>query len=117
MGRPAGSLVLSVRNENEAEFRELTFNEQTTTPLSCTTEVHGTFYPPAGALSNGSSLSFHVVPHETLQEVAETTASVNVFKVLPGWLICPWAGKIVIVYLWWSFCAFYFYFLTLPRYG
>ena len=88
VGRPAGSLVLSARNENEADFRELIFNEQSTTPLSCTTEVRGIFYPKPGTLSNGSSISCHVVPHETLSEVADRTASVSVFKVIPGRLVC-----------------------------
>ena len=95
VGRPAGSLVLSVKHENEADFRELTFNEQTTTPLSCTTEVRGIYYPRAGALRNGSSISCHVVPHETLVDVAGVTANVDVFNVIPGGFIWffRWGGN------------------------
>ncbi|KAL8623951.1 hypothetical protein ACOMHN_047171 [Nucella lapillus] len=83
VGRPAGSLVLAVKHPDEADFRELSFNEQTTIPLSCTTEVRGTFYAGAGSLHNGSSVSCSVVPHSTMEGEADAYVVVRIFNVLP----------------------------------
>lgn len=66
VGRPAGSLVLKVKNPGEKDFRHLAFNEQTTRAMSCSTAMWGIFYPTTGIVHNASIFSCGVVPHETL---------------------------------------------------
>ncbi|XP_070213267.1 uncharacterized protein [Littorina saxatilis] len=84
VGRPEGKLVLTAKHQNETDFREMTFNEQTISPMSCTTEVRGIFHASADALRNGSSVSCHVVPHEALRDLVDTVSTATVVNILPG---------------------------------